>query len=76
MNMKQSVLITSMIMASMSGYSNMYDTRRRIKSDPLEGIDIEKEYELIMNKKSGLSARLRSMVLYRYEKQLNEIERR
>ena len=36
--------------------------------DDLDGIDIEKEYELIKQKKSGLSRRLRDRVVSRYEK--------
>ena len=36
--------------------------------DDLEGINIEKEMELIKQKKSKLSARLRRVVEYRYNK--------
>jgi hypothetical protein len=36
--------------------------------DELEGIDIEKEYTLIQQKKSGLSCRLRDMVEWKYKK--------
>jgi len=35
--------------------------------DPLKGIDINKEYALIMEKKSNLSANKRAMVVARYE---------
>ena len=35
--------------------------------DPLVGIDIEKEYQLIQQKKSNLSANLRNMVVNRYK---------
>lgn len=35
--------------------------------DPLKGVDIEKEYKLIKEKKSNLSASKRRMVVYRYE---------
>ena len=34
--------------------------------DPLKGIDIKKEYQLIQQKKSNLSANLRKMVVTRY----------
>lgn len=37
-------------------------------SDELRGIDIEKEYELIKQKKSKLSAAKRRAVIYRMEK--------
>lgn len=60
---KSSALLAAMMMmASMTG-GNQYAPRRR--RDPLEGIDIEKEYGLIQKKKSGLSARMRGMVEYR-----------
>jgi hypothetical protein len=36
-------------------------------TDPLKGIDIDKEYELIKQKKSTLSARLRRIVVRRKE---------
>lgn len=38
-------------------------------SDPLKGVNIEFEYKLIQQKKSSLSARLRRIVVYRYENQ-------
>lgn len=34
----------------------------------LKGVDLEKEYALIKEKKSNLSASMRNMVVYRYEK--------
>jgi len=36
--------------------------------DPLQGVDLEKEYYLINNKKSKLSSNLRHMVVVRYKK--------
>lgn len=42
-----------------------------VHKDPLKGVDIEKEYELIKNKKSPLSASMRRAVEIRY-KQLKE----
>ncbi len=36
--------------------------------DPLNGIDIEKEYKLIKQKKSNLPRRLREMIIERMEK--------
>lgn len=39
-----------------------------INKDPLEGIDIEKEAELIKIKESNLSANIRALVMRRYEK--------
>lgn len=41
-------------------------TRRQI-CNPLEGIDIKREFELICQKKSNLSASLRRLVVRRYE---------
>ena len=35
--------------------------------DPLEGIDIDAEYELIKQKKSTLSAKMRALVIRRKE---------
>ena len=40
--------------------------------DELDEIDIDKEYQLIKQKKSGLSSNLRYRVVKRYEKQLKE----
>jgi len=40
----------------------------RQNKDELDGIDIEKEYALIQQKKSGLSKRLRDMVEWKYKK--------
>jgi hypothetical protein len=37
--------------------------------DPLAGIDIEKEYELIQRKQSNLPRSRRDMVVYRVERQ-------
>lgn len=44
--------------------------------DPLEGIDIEEEYKLIMKKKSKLSANLRNRVVYRYNKNQKKHEKK
>jgi hypothetical protein len=44
----------------------------RKKIDPLEGIDIEKEYGLIQQKKSALSRNMRDMVVFRYERDRGE----
>jgi len=41
-------------------------------SDPLDEINLAKEYDLIKQKKSGLSANQRKRVVYRYEKILKE----
>lgn len=38
-----------------------------IRSDPLEDVDIEKEFNLICAKKSHLSASMRRLVARRYE---------
>jgi hypothetical protein len=54
-------LFTTML--TMTGYGG----RVRYK-DPLEGIDIEKEYQLIQQKKSRLSASMRREVVNRYER--------
>jgi len=41
---------------------------RRNYEDPLKGIDIVKEYQLIQQKKSALSRRLRDEVVRKYNK--------
>ena len=41
--------------------------------DPLEGIDIEREHELIQQKKSQLSSNMRKLVEYRFLKQNQRI---
>lgn len=46
-------------------------SRENIK-DPLAGIDIEKEAELIKIKESNLSANMREMVMRRYEKLIEQ----
>ena len=52
--------LTLMALASVWGNGDCMPYPRR---DPLEGIDIEAERELIKAKKSNLSARLREMVI-------------
>ena len=56
-----------MMVASMGAFSNNVMKR----SDELDGIDIAAEYELIQQKKSRLSRRLRDMVCRRYESSKN-----
>lgn len=49
---------------------NWYESdefRRSLPKDKLDGIDLEKEYDLIKNKKSKLSLSLRQLVVHRYE---------
>ena len=41
------------------------------KSDPLQGVDLKSEYDLIKQKKSTLPVSKRSLVVYRWEKVLN-----
>jgi hypothetical protein len=55
-------LLPYMAMASMM--SGIWQKRN---NDPLSDIDIEKEYRLIQEKKSGLSRNMREMVKRRYE---------
>jgi hypothetical protein len=43
------------------------------ESNPLEGIDIIKEYELVQKKKSSLSARKRNMVVKAFENSFQEL---
>lgn len=50
----------------MSTYFMFGQISPRRYDDPLDGIDIVKEHELIKQKKSGLSKRLRAQVEYRY----------
>ncbi len=54
------LFLEALYLQSLLGY------RIRFK-DPLAGVDIEKEYELIQQKNSNLSANLRNMVVNRYE---------
>jgi hypothetical protein len=44
----------------------------KVKPDELAGINIASEYELISQKKSNLSARLRKLVVERYKRNKNE----
>jgi hypothetical protein len=55
--------LAALAMAQMSRMASPLHHRE----DPLEGIDIEKEYFKIIEKRSGLSRRLREMVIDRYE---------
>lgn len=43
--------------------------------DDLEGVDVMAEYQLILRKKSSLSARMRAAVVRRAERKMNEDER-
>ena len=50
-------------------------TDNKIRNDKLKGIDIEKEYELVQEKKSNLSKSLRDLVVSRYKMmQLKKVE--
>ncbi len=42
--------------------------------DPLQGVDIEKEYELIKQKKSKLSANNRRLVVLEHERYLKRLK--
>lgn len=53
-----------MMMAAAMGALN---GNRYFRRDELEGVDIDSEYELIQQKKSRLSRRLRDRVCIRYE---------
>ena len=44
------------------------DTLFNISKSKLDGIDIEKEYDLIQQKKSRLSRQMRDLVVFRYNK--------
>jgi len=57
-------------MAAMGGFGNIPMLDR--SAERLKGVDIEKEYELIQQKKSNLPASLRRVVVYMVEKQRNE----
>ncbi len=50
-----------------AGYALNRATGMIIPPDPLDGIDIEKEFELICKKQSNLSASMRRLVVRRYE---------
>jgi len=56
-----------MLAAAMMENSMERSIRRR--PDELNGIDIEREYHLIQQKKSRLSKRLRDRVIYLYNKE-------
>ncbi|RLI98800.1 MAG: hypothetical protein DRP08_07800 [Candidatus Aenigmatarchaeota archaeon] len=50
-------------------FKNVYKLRQTgIKVDPLKGIDTQKEYELIKEKKSNLPALQRALIKYQVEK--------
>lgn len=55
----------------------LLDKRGRSMDDPLYGVDIKEEYALVQEKKSLLSARLRRLVVLRYERAvaISEAER-
>ena len=48
---------------------SVYIISDEFKEEKLDGIDLKKEYELIKQKKSKLSATLRKLVVYRYEQE-------
>jgi hypothetical protein len=52
---------------AMAAAMGAFSGNNHMRTDELDGIDIEFEYELIKQKKSRLSRRLRDMVCYRYE---------
>lgn len=58
---------SSILMDSLMVYAVNLATGRIISDDPLQGIDIDKEFKLIGQKKSNLSASLRRLVIRRYE---------
>jgi len=65
MKSKTKALMMFSLIAGMAGHG------KKFHKDKLEGIDVEKEYELIKQKKSKLSANMRRIVTYRYEKKIN-----
>ena len=61
----------------MSREHNYYKTghggpRYRKVINPIAGVNLKSEYELILEKKSRLSARQRQMVVAKYERILND----
>lgn len=60
--------LTYGMLASAFNGSDVFGMPAHARRDELEGVDIEREYNLIKQKKSGLSKRLRDMVVYRYER--------
>lgn len=61
-----------LVLAEMFGVlSNNPRFARQFPKDELHGVDIDKEMELIKQKKSKLSARLRRVVEYRYKNGAN-----
>lgn len=68
-------LMTAMMLPLILGQSGMDGMDKMMgmgEYDELYGIDLKSEYALIKAKKSDLSARKRSLVVYRYEIQLKE----
>lgn len=68
---KSRIMMTALAYGMLASAFNGDDIFRMpacYRRNELEGIDIEREYHLIKQKKSGLSRRLRDMVIYRYER--------
>lgn len=67
---KKGIMAMTLMMAQMA---QVYGGGKFISpTDRLEGINLAREYELIKQKKSGLSANLRRQVVIRYERILKE----
>ena len=67
-------VMTMLAIAAGSGFGSwgLPGVMGKSYSDPLEGVDIEAEYELVKQKKSQLSASLRAEVVRRFEKRNKE----
>jgi len=57
-------VLLGLLAMGIAGHSSLF---REPEKDCLEGIDIDKEIELIRKKRSGLSKRLRDTVEWRYK---------
>ena len=67
-------LLATMLMLGVVNNTFTFDDPYYQK-DSLDGIDIEKEYNLIQEKKSRLSANIRKMVVDEYERWVSESEK-
>ena len=64
MKMRSASLLT---MAMMFGVTDLLGANS-LSTDELDGVDIKVEYDLIQRKQSNLSARLRRLVVSRFER--------
>jgi hypothetical protein len=67
------VIIDNGLISNVMVYGDLLrHPRGRRKKDPLTGINVEVEYELIKKKKSNLPSRIRSLIIQEVEGEKNE----